>query len=144
MPFKSKREAKAYSTKYAKTHKKQAKGYRTAIVERIAVRSHYYNIFRPKSHYHKYYKNMPFYDAWNPDKGGSFYAAETWIIENIGNRPEGTSLHVVDHSLGFVPGNLEWTHPKRQAHQQMHKIIAQQRNRIRKLEVRIKELEGRA
>jgi hypothetical protein len=51
-------------------------------------------------------------------------------------------MHIIDHALGFVPGNLEWTHPRKQAHQQMCKIIAQQRNRIKKLEARIKELEA--
>lgn len=85
---------------------------------------------------------MPFYDAWNPAKGGSWAAGAQWIIDNIGRRPKGTTLHIVEHSLGFVPDNLEWTHPRKQSHQQMHKIIAQQRNKIKKLEARIKELES--
>jgi hypothetical protein len=77
---------------------------------------------------------MPFFDAWNPAEGGSFDAAEDWIIKNLGRRPEKSSLHIVDHALGFVPGNIEWTHPRNQISQQMHKIIADQRNKIKKLE----------
>ena len=82
---------------------------------------------------------MPFYDKWNPDKGGSFKAAEKWIIENLGKHPEGTTLHIIHQDIGFVPGNLEWTHPRKQSNQQMYKIIAQQRHRILELEAQLKE-----
>ncbi len=110
--------------------------------EAVTVRSHHYVIFNAKASQHRNYAGIPFFDGWNPDKGGSIAAGESWIIKNLGKRPKGSTMHIVDHSLGFVPGNLEWTHPRRQAHQQMHKIIAQQRNKIKKLEERIKELEG--
>jgi hypothetical protein len=86
---------------------------------------------------------MPFFKDWDPAKGGSFDVGADWIIKNLGRRPKGTTLHIIDHATGFVPGNLEWTHPRKQVNQQMHKIIAQQRNKIKKLEERIKELENR-
>jgi len=87
---------------------------------------------------------MPFFDAWNPDKGGSFDAGAQWIIENIGKRPEGCSLHIVEHEKGFVPGNLEWAHPQKQSAQKMFKIIADQRHEIRLLRARLQELEQAA
>lgn len=105
------------------------------------IYGHHYLIFRSTKR--KNYKGMPFFDEWNPDKGGSFDIAERWILENLGKRPKGTTLHIIQHDLGFVPGNLEWTFPRRQSNQLMFKIIAQQRHRIKELEKRIKELEIR-
>jgi len=135
----------AYKKEYYEINKDKlrAKGlaYSQTHRELASVRSHYHNIFNPNASAHNNYKGMPFFDDWNPSKSGSFQAGESWIIENIGKRPDGTTLHIVDHALGFVPGNLEWTHQRKQTHQQVCKIIAQQRNRIKKLEARIRELE---
>jgi hypothetical protein len=127
------KENEGYRKRYTKTHRER----------KTAIARHRF-IFKSKKNdpYHRNYKGMPFFDAWNPDKGGSFDAAESWIIKNLGRRPEKATLHIVDHVLGFVPGNIEWTHPRKQINQQMHKVIAQQRNKIKKLEERIKELEG--
>jgi len=105
------------------------------------VSSHYHYIFNPNRRGHDVYHGMPFFDEWNPDKGGSFRAGADWIIANLGKRPEGCTLHVVDHEKGFMPDNLEWTSPRKQIHQQMVKIIAQQRHEIRLLKQRINELE---
>jgi hypothetical protein len=67
---------------------------------------------------------MPFYDEWNPDKGGSYQAGADWIIANIGKRPEGCTIDVIKHELGFVPGNLRWAPPKGQAANKMYKRLA--------------------
>jgi len=86
------------------------------------------------------YKGMPFYKPWRPNKKlycRTFEAAAMWIRENLGPRPIGASLHVIDHEKGFVPGNLEWTYPRKQVNQQMYKIIAQLKHRIKILENRL-------
>ncbi len=101
------------------------------------VQFHYNYIFNGK---HKNYTGMPFYDAWNPTKGGSFEAGYDWIIENLGPRPKNTSMHIVHHNLGFIPGNLEWTYPKKQSAEQMFKIIANLRHEIHKLKEEIQKL----
>jgi len=77
---------------------------------------------------------MPFFDGWNTAKGGSPAVAALWILDKLGKRPEGSTLHIIDHEKGFVPGNLEWTHPRKQSNQQMFKIIAQLKHRVRELE----------
>jgi hypothetical protein len=110
--------------------------------ELSSVRRHHCSIFNPKHPSYNHYKGMPFYDGWNPDKGGSFNLAEKWIIENLGKRPLGSTMHIVNHESGFTPGNLEWTHPRKQNNQQMFKIIAQQRHRIKELEKQLSEIRG--
>lgn len=110
--------------------------------EEISVRNHHNWISNSKNPRNKNYKGMPFFDLWNPRVGGSFKIGAEWIIKNIGKRPKNTSLHIVEQIKGFVPGNLEWTSPKKQVHRQVCKIIAQQQNQIKKLKERIMELEG--
>lgn len=132
-------DAKRY-VKHCREHLDARARWQAANKERASVRSHHYNIFNPKSKSHRNYQGMPFFDGWNPDKRGSFKAAADWIIANLGKRPEGSTLHVIHHDLGFVPGNLEWTHPRRQSNQQMYKIIAQQRHRIHELEAQLVQL----
>lgn len=67
------------------------------------------------------YKGMPFYDGWNPDKGGFISAGCAWIIDNLGIKSVfeaqhgKSSLDIIDHRLGFVPGNLRWSTRKDQA-----------------------------
>jgi len=52
---------------------------------------------------------MPFFDAWNPEKGGEFRLGAQWILANLGPRPDKKyHLHIVNRALGFVPGNLQW------------------------------------
>lgn len=54
---------------------------------------------------------MPYYDGWNPNKGGSLAAGAQWIIDNLGHRPGSGKeyhLHIVDRRIGFMPGNLQW------------------------------------
>ena len=71
------------------------------------------------------------------EKGRFISSRSLWITTNLGKRPKGSTLHIVHHDVGFVPGNLEWTHPRKQSNQQMFKIIAQQRHRIKELEAEV-------
>lgn len=102
--------------------------------EYTAVYNHYYAIFNRKHKAHKNYKGMPFFDNWNPKKGGSIRAGANWIIKNLGSKPKGCTLHVIEHERGFVPGNLVWTYPRNQVSNQMFKVIARLKRRIRQLE----------
>jgi hypothetical protein len=104
------------------------------------VASHYRLIFKSPRREAENYKSMPFFDGWNPNKSGSFRDGYDWIIKNIGPRPKGTSLHVVKHEIGFVPGNLAWAHPRKQSAEQMFKIIAELRHENKKLKAEICEL----
>jgi hypothetical protein len=119
-------------------HKREAvRTYRNSNPEITSVRSHFYFIFGTKNS-NKNYKGMPFFDGWNPRKGGSHRAGGDWIIKNLGKRPAGCSLNVIDHAVGFVPGNLEWTGSREQNRNQLVKIIAQLRHRVRMLEAKFK------
>jgi hypothetical protein len=102
--------------------------------EYVTVDRHFNVILRIKNKKHKSYRGMPFFDGWNPKKGGTFLSGAKWIIDNLGKRPKGCSMHIVDHEKGFVPGNLEWAGPKKQTAQQMFKIIADLKCRIKELE----------
>lgn len=129
-------EHNVYTKAYYAEHREVLLAKARANPEITTVRNHHRNIFKACPSY-KNYAGMPFANEWNPDKGGSFQAGADWIIANIGKRPQGTSLHIVDHGLGFVPGNLEWTHPRKQNREQMVKIIARQRHQIKLLEKRL-------
>lgn len=134
----NRKEKKAYMAAYRianeKMLKAKSRAWTAAHPERTTVHTHYQLIFNPNSRQHRNYKGMPFYEKWNPKRGGSYDAAEKWIIENLGRRPKGTSLHIVDPILGFVPGNMEWTHRRKQNREQLVKIIARQKHRIKELE----------
>lgn len=84
------------------THSQAAKRMRTP--EYQAVASHLKYIRAGKASY----IGMPFYDAWNPQFGGSVVVGERWIIEHIGYKPAGCDCHIIDRRIGFVPGNLCW------------------------------------
>ena len=152
-----KEEAKAYRAEhkeekkaYYAARKEEAKAYRAEHKEEWSVKNHYYWIFGTKKNPpKKNYESMPFEDAWNPKKGGSFRAGGEWIKANLGKRPEGCTLHVIPNGKGFVPENLVWSYPTKQVADQMHKIIARQRHQISQqseyilsLEKRISELLG--
>src|SRR5579864_344654 len=115
-----------------------AKAYFLGHPELQSVANHRYAICSKKSKL-KAYRGLPFYEAWNPARGGSYRAGEQWIIRNLGKRPRGSTLHILDHEKGFVPGNLEWTHPRKQNNQQMFKIIAQLRHQIKMLRRRLQK-----
>jgi hypothetical protein len=121
---------------YQKTREKQLarmRAFGAAHPERRSVKDHYHAIVGGKRK-GRTYKGMKFFDGWNPAKGGSFKDGEDWIINNLGKRPKGASLHIVDHEKGFVPGNLEWAYRDKQNAEQMFKIIAKQKHRIKELE----------
>jgi hypothetical protein len=136
-----KEERKAYCTVYRVTHKEEIKTYNDAHREEHSVRNHHRWIFGQKKNPPlKSYEGVPFEDAWSPKKGGSFRAAGDWIIANLGKKPKGCSLHIVDHAKGFVPGNLEWATREKQNAEQMFKIIARQRHEIKELQIENQKL----
>lgn len=97
--------------------------------EHATVIRHWYCIFKlalTGSRRQLCYLNMPFYDEWNPTKGGSFQAGANWIIKNIGRRPgKGWSLDIIQHEKGFVPGNLRWALINTQIRNRLHRILGQ-------------------
>lgn len=98
-----------------KTAGRIQRGYpKNSLKMRQAVYDHYHKIFRSKGKRRESYRKMPYYDRWNPDKGGSFVVAVEWLIKHLGKRPKGRSLGVMNHDLGFVPGNLKWQTGKEQ------------------------------
>jgi hypothetical protein len=140
-----KEEIKARKAAYNATHKEEIKArsaaYRTGRTELASVGNHYASICGTKTKPpQKNYEGMPFHETWDPKKGGSFQTGADWIIATLGKRPEGCSLHIVDHAKGFVPGNLEWTHRTKQNAEQMFKIIANQKNEIKRQKQKINTL----
>jgi hypothetical protein len=107
--------------------------------EYTTIRNHFEVIFNSKNPQYKNYEGVPFFDGWNPKKGGLMLNGAQWIIDNLGKRPKGCILHIVEHDRGFVPGNLEWTGRKKQNAQQMFKIIANLKHRIRELEMELEQ-----
>ena len=101
---------------YNRTRHTSSRYYRKHTEYRSVV-LHWYATFRATNRKAACYKGMPFFPAWNPEKGGSFAVAEKWILQNLGRRPSSTHhLHIVDRVLGFVPGNLQWV--PREKHKQ--------------------------
>ncbi len=49
-------------------------------------------------------RGIKIYDAWD-----DFLAFESWILENLGDRPEGMTLDRVDNNGNYEPGNLKWS-----------------------------------
>lgn len=89
-----------------------------------SVMNHYGVIFRSSSPQHKYYHEMPFYDGWNPRKGGELWLGAKWIIDNLGSKPGlNWSLDIVEHAIGFMPGNLRWALKDIQMRNQRHRIL---------------------
>lgn len=103
--------SRAYNKLYYKTNAKRLIAAAKVLADRhrirILVRGH---LVATRDEKNNSYRNMPFYEKWNPQKGGSYVAAEKWILENIGPRPKDGKyhLHVVDRRVGFMPGNLSW------------------------------------
>ena len=101
-------------------------GYTTGgmCFEYAVVCRHHDFIFNKKSPNHKYYKGMKFFDDWNPRKGGAIWKGAKWIMENLGKRPSPKwSLDVIDHHIGFAPGNLRWATANTQKSNQRHRIL---------------------
>ena len=127
---------KCARSKASKNRYKSAEGL-SGTPEYVTVHRHFNAIFNPKGTGYQHYKNVPFFDEWNPHKGGSLLIGIKWIIKNLGRRPKNCSMHIINHEKGFAPGNLEWTYPRKQNAQQMFKIIADLKHRIRELEAEL-------
>ena len=94
--------------------------------EYVTVMSHKGLIFNPSNSKHKNYKGMPFYDGWNPSKGGAIWKGAKWIVDNLGIRPGPQwSMDIINHEFGFVPGNLRWANKNTQARNQQHRTLGQ-------------------
>lgn len=75
--------------------------------------NHWSWIFNKTKQLYPAYKNMLFFDAWNPNKGGSFAIGTQWICEHLGFKPGPKfQLHVLKtkkHPHGFFgPGGIVW------------------------------------
>lgn len=92
--------------------------YRTVV-------SHWNFIFNPRTaNAIASYKDMPFYDKWNPNKGGSYKTGMQWILDNLGQRPGPKhSLDIIKHDVGFMPGNLRWTLRGEQSSNRRHRTM---------------------
>ena len=90
---------------------------------RMSVRWHHHAIFSGLPR-HRTYRGMPFYDGWDPKRGGSYDTASKWIVDNLGTRPGPEwSLDIIKHEVGFVPNNLRWAKTFTQnRNQQRHRL----------------------
>lgn len=96
------------------------------VPEYATVIQHYSKIFNSNAVGHEYYKGMPFYSDWDSRKEGSPIRGYLWIIKNLGHKPGSKwSLDIIQHSKGFVPGNLRWVPPSSslQSKNQVHRTI---------------------
>lgn len=113
--------------------------YREAHPEYISIRSHYDLIVGKHEKIKCYYK-MPFFDKWNPEKGGSFHVAEDWVIKNIGKRPDkNCHLHIIDRQIGFMPENLAWVPKDKHRQEEMVNKVLLENKRLREQLNRLKK-----
>lgn len=99
-----------------------------------AVSNHYRSIYKPPTLRHiKAYKNMPFYDEWNPSKDGSYAIGVKWIKDNLPRRRKGDHLHVIDRKIGFWPGNLAWIPKSKHKQEEMVNKLLLENKKLRDL-----------
>lgn len=62
--------------------------------------------YDPDSQKYQWYgaRGITMYEPWIDD----VEAFKTWIIANIGERPENHTLDRIDNDKGYEPGNLRW------------------------------------
>jgi hypothetical protein len=102
--------------------------------EAHSLNQHYNHIFNAKTSRHSAYKNMAFYDAWNPKKGGLRVVGALWIRKNLGPRPsEHHQLHVLKtkkHPFGFFgPGGIAWRRRMDRHDQDLLDLVAEWSNK---------------
>lgn len=107
---KIRKQHRSYYKRNRKAAIASAYAYKDAHPIRKLISNHLDYILNPKNVSHRSYRNMPFFDAWNPKKSGSYLTGEKWIIKNIGEKPaDGRyNLHIIDRRIGFMPENLMW------------------------------------
>lgn len=80
--------------------------------EYTSIVNHWHWIFNPKRRNHRSYKNMVFYDAWNPDKGGAWIVGLQWMRKHMPRPGLRYQLHVLKtkkYPHGFFgPGGIVW------------------------------------
>jgi hypothetical protein len=65
-----------------------------------------------RSDYHRYGgRGIILYEEWC----NSYIKFENWLLENLGERPEGCSLDRINNNGNYEPGNLRWATAKEQA-----------------------------
>lgn len=122
----------AASLIYGKNKFKQHVTGLSTTPEYKTVQGHFHHIFTDVSH-RPWYKDMPFCDDWNPQKGGSFASGAKWLIENIGKKPEGKwELHIIDKKTGFVPGNLSWVPKENHKQEEMIAKLLLENQRLKR------------
>jgi len=136
-------EARKYYRVHRRKRLKYKAEWRKRNIEYISVQGHYHNIFDRRNPKNRNYRGMPFFKSWNPKKGGSLRTGADWIVDNLGKRPKGCTLHIIDHKKGFVPGNLAWTSPRNQNYQQMVKIIGRLKHQIQRLKKQVRKLKSK-
>jgi hypothetical protein len=98
--------------------------------EYLSVVTHHRRVFNKNDRGYISYRNMKFFDAWNPGKGGSFIVGCHWIRKNLGPRPSSEhQLHVLKtkkHPNGFFgPGGIVWRHKMDRHDQDALDVIAE-------------------
>lgn len=56
-------------------------------------------------------RGIKVFEEWDED----YIKFKTWVLDNIGNRPEGYSLDRIDNNSNYQPGNIKWSTPTEQA-----------------------------
>jgi len=96
------------------------------------IQDHLGLIFNKNYKRHKDYKNMPFYDKWNPKMGGSILAGMNWIFANLPKRQQDGHLHIIDKKIGFMPGNLTWIPNGRHKREELLNKVLLENSRLKK------------
>lgn len=108
---------KKYTSGLTQKNGKTYSEYRTVV-------AHHYYILKSKNPKHKNYKDMPFFENWNPAQGGYLWKGAEWIIKNLGPKPGPQwSMDIIDHQKGFVPGNLRWASRLTQERNKRHSFL---------------------
>jgi hypothetical protein len=75
---------------------------------------------------------MPFHAEWNPHQGGAFTAGANWIVDHLGHRPSKEyQLHILQKSLGFVPGNLMWVPTSQHKRSELLNLLLEENKQLR-------------